>query len=244
MDDLIKLYEICDEYAVVLISGKRVELYLHSETQTKKLKCINESLPNQHGTGGQSAQRFERIRDEKIGWYATKISELMTRYYVTDGKFKYKGLIIAGPAEMKKIVKDESIFIQYFKKYLLKTVTISEISDQSIHQVIQLSSDVMTSELSQIELINTFENMLSDPNQYDLIIFGIDEVLSMFYTGLLKNIYVSDCYSGKDDIVKTSTKTKISIIKNKEFFSKYGEIVGITYYAQTNVLPDHDHDSE
>lgn len=240
LDDLLKLYEVYDEYAIVLISGKRVELYLHSENQTKKLKCINESLPNQHGTGGQSAQRFERIRNEKIGWYATKISELMTKYYVSNGRFKYKGLIVAGPAEMKKIVKSDPIFIKYFDNFLLKTITIPEITDNSIYQVLNMSEDILTSEVSQTELINFFEKILFDPKQYNLIVFGTNQVLSDFNAGHLKNIYVSNGYPDKDNILKMNTKTKISIIKNNEFVSKYGEIVGIMYYSKPDNFSDND----
>ncbi|RYX82441.1 hypothetical protein EON73_04300, partial [bacterium] len=123
LDDLIYLYETCDEYAIVLISGKKTMLYSYSNNNTKILKEITTSLPNQHKKGGQSAQRFERIRDEKIGWYIKQILELMTRYYVTNGIFKYNGLIIAGPSQLKDAIKDNDLYLKYFSKYLKKTIT-------------------------------------------------------------------------------------------------------------------------
>jgi peptide chain release factor subunit 1 len=238
------MYETYDEYAIILISGKKVELYLHSENETQNLKSINQSLPNQHKTGGQSAQRFGRIRDEKIGWYVGKILELMIQYFVSEGIFKYKGLIIAGPAEMKKMVKEEDLFIKFFGKYLLKTITISEITDQSIHQVINLSVDVLSCDSDQTNLLDSFENMLSDPKQIDLIIFGTNQVWSAFIAGHLKNIYVSDNYSEKDEIIKLNTKTKIFIVKNHQFVSKYGEVVGIRYYSQYDDFSDEENDTD
>jgi peptide chain release factor subunit 1 len=241
LEDLLKLYEVCDNYAIVLISGKKVELYLYSENQTKFLKTINESLPNQHKTGGQSAQRFERIRDEKIGWFASKITEVMIQYYVTEGKFKYKGIIIAGPAEMKNFVKEEELFIKFFDKYLLKTITISEITDQSIHQVINMSLDVLSSESSQKNLFKNFENMMSDPKQIDIIVFGTEQSLTAFESGQLKEILVFEKYHGKEQILKSESKTKIHIIKNNDFVSAYGEVVGIRYYSE---YIDYDYDDE
>jgi len=232
LDDLIKLYEDCDNYAIVLISGKRVEYYLHSANQTRLLKSLDENLPNQHKTGGQSAQRFERIRDEKIGWYTKKITEIMVQYYVKEGKFLYKGLIIAGPAEMKDWVKEEELFTRFFDKHLLKTLKISEINSQSIYQVINSAADILTSQKSEKELVSLFEEMLSDPKMIDLFVFGVQEVERAFNEGELKEIYVSNKYTNIDKLLQSNTKTKINIIKSNDFHGKYDELVGIRYYAQ------------
>lgn len=231
LDDLIKLYEIHDDYAIVLISGKRTEFYLHNINQTKFLKAIDESLPNQHKTGGQSAQRFGRVRDEKITWYAKKIAENMVHYYVKNGQFGCKGLIIAGPAEMKDLVSEQDLFTQFFKKYLLKTLTISEITDQSIYSVVQLSADVMTSDLEEKKLIDSFEEMIVNPDLLDKLIFGTKEVMTKFTSGHLEEIFVSNKYENKDLILKSNTKTKIHIIKSSSFTAKYDELVGIKYYV-------------
>jgi len=191
---------------------------------------LDESLPNQHKTGGQSAARFGRIRDEKIGWYTKKIVELMVKYYVTNGKFNCKGLIIAGPAEIKKLVSDEELFVQYFSKHLLKTLTVSEITNQSINQVIQMAADVLTSEANDKELLMEFEQMLLDPAKMDLIVFGTDTTESLLKEGQLKEMYMSDRYINKQEILKINTKTKIRIVKTTEFASKYGGLIGIRYY--------------
>lgn len=231
LDDLIKLYEEHDNYAIVLISGKRSEFYLHNANSTKFLKGLDESLPNQHKTGGQSAPRFGRIRDEKIGWYAKKIAEIMSQFYVKNGKIVCKGLVIAGPAEMKDLVCEHELFAKYFAKYLLKVVTISEITDQSIYQVIQLAADVLGSESSDKELVNDFEAKLADPSWIDLIIFGSKEVLTAFEKGELKEIYVGEKSVHKEFILKSAVKTKIHIVKSIEFSGKFGELIGIKYYA-------------
>ena len=230
LSDLIKLYEIHNNYAIVLVSGKRTEFYLHSSNQTKIIKGLDVSLPNQHKTGGFSAARFGRIRDEKIGWYATKIIELMVQCYVKEGKFEHIGLIIAGPAEMKELIKDEEIFNKYFSKYLLKTITIAEITDQSIHQVIRSASDVLSTASNEKDLIDHFDQIITDPKTIDLLVFGNKEVEAALNAGQLREIYVSNSYLHKERILKTNTKTKIHIINSKDFLSKYGDLVGIMYY--------------
>lgn len=40
------------------------------------LQKISVELPKKHGRGGQSANRFARIREEKRGHYVTKVAEM------------------------------------------------------------------------------------------------------------------------------------------------------------------------
>jgi len=110
----------------------------------------------------------------------------MVQYYVKGGKFQCKGIVIAGPAEMKNMVKEEELFVKYFSKFLIKTVTIAEISSQSIYQVINSAADVLTSENCEKELVSSFEEMILDPRMIELLVFGINETQEAFDSGELK----------------------------------------------------------
>jgi hypothetical protein len=64
----------------------------HSTIQTKKQK-----------KGGQSAQRFGRIRQEKRGVWVQKIIESLDDAYLDkDGRPTIKGLVLAGPSTLKQ----------------------------------------------------------------------------------------------------------------------------------------------
>jgi len=121
---------------------------------------------------------------------------------------------------------------------LLKTLTISEINEQSINQVIKYASDVLSSETSEKNIINEFDLMLTNPKQIDLILFGFDEVLDAFNNGLLRTIYVSRRSSFKNLLLNSNKKTLVVIINFDNFCSKYGELVGVKYYLDetTSIL--------
>ena len=55
-------------------------------------------LPKKHGRGGQSAQRFGRIREEKRQAYVTKCCEMIQMLFITDNRPNVKGLVFAGSA--------------------------------------------------------------------------------------------------------------------------------------------------
>ena len=231
LDDLLKLYETHENYAIVLISGKRTEFYLHNTNVTKLLKGIDERIQNQHKTGGQSAQRFGRLRDEQIGGYVKKIVEMMVQFYIKSNVFQCKGLVIAGPAEMKDMVRDNELFVQHFGKHLLKTLTVAEITDNIIYQVINSAADVLTSESEENNLITDFEAKLTDPNQMDLLVFSTDAVINAYNSGHLKEIYVSDKFKDK---IEPNSKTILHIIRSNNFTSKFGDLIGIQYYASNS----------
>lgn len=228
LDHLINLYKTYDEYAIVLVSGKCSEYYIHSRNNTKLLKNTKQDLPNQHKTGGQSAQRFGRIRDEKIDFYINRIIEIMVHLYVVDGVFYPKGLIIAGPSEIKHKVCSNLNFEKIFGKYLLKVVTIAEISDNTICQVTESITDIVS---DSTDIVKDFESKLADESVIDLIVFGEINVMDLFLENRLSQLYVSNDYDRIDDIDK-SKKTIVHKFTSGEFVSKYGRLVGILHYKQ------------
>ena len=50
LDELAKLYIKHDTYAIVLVSGKRTDLYSYCENNTKLIKSMTVTLPNQFKT--------------------------------------------------------------------------------------------------------------------------------------------------------------------------------------------------
>src|SRR4051812_2352291 len=73
LDLILLLYAETKSYGIILASGSTTMYWSYATNNTKLLKTIKADLPNKHKTGGQSAQRFERIRDEKINMYVKKI---------------------------------------------------------------------------------------------------------------------------------------------------------------------------
>uniref|UniRef100_A0A6G6AC06 Eukaryotic peptide chain release translation termination factor 1 n=1 Tax=Borely moumouvirus TaxID=2712067 RepID=A0A6G6AC06_9VIRU len=225
------MYDTYDDHAILLVSGKKTLFYLHNNNNTKLLKTINEVLPNQHKTGGQSAVRFERIRNEKIQVYVKKIIEYMIQYYTCNGKFKYTNIIIAGPAEIKNMIIEHDIFCSVFKKNLSKTLTIPEINDNSIYKIIEICGDIFDSKINnENNSLEYFENIIQNPEKINLLVFGDDQVENYYFCGKLKEIYICHEYINIKQILDYNTKTKINIIKSQNFTNKYGNLVGIKYY--------------
>jgi len=229
------LYVTHDNYAIVLVSGKQTNYYLHNKNETKLIKSITVKLPGQHKTGGYSAARFGRIRDGKIGLYVIKIIEMMIRLYTSDGKFNAVGLIMAGPAQMKDQIQAHDLFMKYFSNHVKQVVTIAEITDQSIYQVLSMVEDLEQNKIE--DHVTHFYEMLDDPGKIDLIVFGIDDVLTLLVAGDLAEIYVDNKSIHKDPILNMIMKTKVHIVYDQSFVRKFGELVGVRFFGLNLIVP-------
>lgn len=228
LDDLLELYKVYDTYAIVLISGKRTDIYSYSKNNINLIKKIKSDLPSQFKTGGSSAPRLGRIRDEKINLHIKQMSELMVKFLVKDNLFQHQGLILAGPAQLKDQIQTEQIFQQFFSPHLIQTITIAEITDQSINYVVSVVA--AASKPVDSDAVEKFESILSDVQLIDLIVFGEADVLKELADGNLEELFVHADIIDSVGLTDLSIKTIVHIITNKQFAQKYGQLVGIKYY--------------
>jgi len=70
------LLEDDEKFGFIIVDGSgALFATLQGNVRTVQQK-ISVELPKKHGRGGQSANRFARIREEKRGHYVTKVAEL------------------------------------------------------------------------------------------------------------------------------------------------------------------------
>src|SRR3990170_3384652 len=95
------LYKEYKKYGIIIINGEEVKMYEMSGTEIIKLGRHKVNISNNQRKGGQSAQRFGRIRDNEIYSYITLCIEMCNKYYLEEDIPMIEGLIIGGYGEKK-----------------------------------------------------------------------------------------------------------------------------------------------
>ena len=85
----------------IIIDGHGLSFHLLTNNVKTTLYKMDVQLPNKHNNGGQSQNRFARLRVEKRDLYITKAVELFTQYFLTNGLLNVNSLIFAGNASFK-----------------------------------------------------------------------------------------------------------------------------------------------
>jgi len=89
-------------FGFIILDGSDASFYvLAGKNRETLFEWSKVNLPKKHGRGGQSQNRFARIRDEKRDLYLNKVAELVTQHFITNDMPNVQGLILAGCADMK-----------------------------------------------------------------------------------------------------------------------------------------------
>ena len=227
--------ESTNDYGIVLVSGDEYRCYILSicgiHKEFKLLNSDTQHLQKKQKKGGQSAPRFQRIRDEKYNRYINKVSEIIVETYMKNNHTNclVEGLILAGPGHEKNNIFDHDLVQQYFKNNILRIIDTPEINDNTIHLVYKNCIDVIASDIDkyEIKICQNIKNFMTSNNN----LYYNNEVIDAITEYKIKQVI----YSPKlRDELKNKINEKLYDYELIEIKNNYHELpcelIGIAYY--------------
>lgn len=239
LDDVKNLHNEETNYGICLISGKEYRCYIvEKRSDDKQFKLVShdkEKIMNQHKTGGQSAQRFSRLRDIQIGHYVSKISEEMVKSYLSNNHTVYKieKLVIAGNSNLKYDVLENELIKKYFSKRIIKIINTTEIDDNTIHEVYEQCYELFESKenIKNKQIMKIVKDLIE--NDINKLLFGEDDVIEGLINKSIYQIIISDDID-KTNINKANNGYCEIITIPKNIAKTVGSIVAIKWYSYEN----------
>ena len=126
-----------------------------------------------HGRGGQSANRFARLREEKRHNYVRKVAELATLNFITDNRPNVKGIIMAGSADFKTVIAQSDLFDKRLQEVVIASFEVSYGGENGLNQAIIHSADALSNVrfVEELKLITKFFQEISLDT--GMIVFGV-----------------------------------------------------------------------
>ena len=176
-NELKFLLEDNDKFGFLIMDGNG-SLFGTLQGSTKTIiNKFSVDLPKKHTKGGQSSNRFARIRIESRHNYLRKVAESMASAFISNDVPNVKGLILAGSAEFKNDLQKSDLFDQRLAPIVIKVVDISYGGEMGFNQAIKLSQDA----LRNVKFIHEkkilgrfFEEIAKDSGKY---IFGLKDTM-------------------------------------------------------------------
>jgi len=149
-------------------------------------------LPKKHGRGGQSAQRFARLREEKRAAYVKKVCESATSCFIADDRPNVAGIIIAGYADFKTVVSESQFFDIRLRKIIVSVVDVSYGGEQGLNQAIELSKSSLTNIklVQEQQIVGKFFEVLNIDTAK--IIYAIDDTMRALHEGAIEKLLIHD----------------------------------------------------
>ena len=162
---------------------------LHGD-KLEVLKQTGSGVAGKHRQGGQSAKRFQKLREMELQYYFNRVAAITREYFIDI--YKVKGLIVSGPGPTKEeFVKKE--YLEYrLQNNIIATIDASYSGAEGIREAFSKCSDIL-SNFRMVEEKRIIEKLFQEINTNSgLGSYGLKEVIEMLKSNIAAMIIISD----------------------------------------------------
>jgi peptide chain release factor subunit 1 len=141
LEPLLDMVREREAYGVVVIDSSEAVVAIVRGQRMDVLQEFSSGIPGKHRAGGQSARRYERIREQAMNDYFHRIGR--HTYELLAEQPGLKGLIIGGPGPTKQDFVEGDYLNYMLKEKILASVDTSYTGKQGVEEIINKSQDVM-----------------------------------------------------------------------------------------------------
>lgn len=169
-----------NQATIALLIGKKYEI----------LGEFKSRVAGKIRAGGQSAKRFEHLREEAEYNFYKKVSEKMNDAFLKEiGKLK--GIIIGGPGMTKDYFLEADLLDHRLKKKIIGRISTSYTDESGIKELVQKSSEILKDAeiVREMEIVQEF---MRNVIKTGLAAYGEKEVLEALELGKVKTLLLSE----------------------------------------------------
>ena len=189
-----------------LLHGDRIEV----------LKETGSGVAGKHRQGGQSAKRFQKLREMELQYYFNSVAHITREYYIDI--YPIKGLIISGPGPTKEDFIRNNYLEYRLQDMIISTIDASYSGSEGIREAFSKSSEIL-SNFRMVEEKKIIEKLFQHINSNTgLGSYGLKEVIEMLKNNIAEMVIITDdtelyrieikckrCQSITEDIVERQT---------------------------------------
>ncbi|MCL4435165.1 MAG: peptide chain release factor aRF-1 [Thaumarchaeota archaeon] len=152
------------ETGIGIVSGDRVDV----------IKVLTSGVAGKHRAGGQSARRFERMREMELTGYYHRIADHAKKIFLDD--YAVQGLIVGGPGPTKSNFLKEEYLDYRLQNNVLAVLDTSYAGEEGVRETLERSADVLQG-VRLMEEKRLVQNFLREVNKSQgLAIYGLKDV--------------------------------------------------------------------
>ena len=162
-----------------LLHGDKIEV----------LKETGSGVAGKHRQGGQSAKRFQKLREMELTYYFNRVAEITKEYFVDI--YPIKGLIISGPGPTKEDFINGNYLEYRLKEMVLGTIDASYAGSEGIREAFSKSTELL-SDFRMVEEKKMVEELFKHINNNSgLAAYGLKEIIKLLKKNVVSKIIIS-----------------------------------------------------
>jgi len=175
---------------IATLQGKRLEI----------VRQMHSGVAGKTRAGGQSARRYERLRDMQLNEYFTRVGLHANEIFLPIDTLK--GLIVGGPGPTKYDFEKGDYLNYQLKNKIIDTVDTAYVEEQGVKEVVDKAPEIMR-KVRYIEEKEIMQKFLYEVgHDSGLITYGEGEVRRLLQSGAVRTLIMSESV----DLVRVKVK--------------------------------------
>ncbi len=194
------LRELIDDkiiFGLVVMDKREGNIALLKGKTIIPLKNLQSAVPGKHKSGGQSAQRFERLREGAAIEFYKRIAQYMLEEFL-ENQTAIQGIIVGGPGHTKYDFAEGNYINDQLKRKIIAIKDLSYTGDFGLQELLEKSEDVLAEEevIQEKQVMQEFFRMLA--KESEKVAYGHEDVLKALKLGAVDKVLVSEIIQQKD----------------------------------------------
>ena len=178
------------EATIATLQGKRIDI----------VREMHSGVPGKTRAGGQSARRYERLREMRLQEYFTRVGEHANEIFLPIETLK--GLILAGPGPTKYDFEKGEYLNYMLKNKIIDTIDTAYVEEQGVKEVVDKAPEIMR-KVRYIEEKQIMQQFLYEVgHDTGMITYGETEVRRALEAGAVRTLLISR----KCDLLRVTVK--------------------------------------
>ncbi len=190
LDILRELAETKDIYGLVVMDRRDGDIGLLKGKTVIPTMNTHSNVPGKTRAGGQSAQRFERLREGAAIEFYKRIAEYMKEQFLENRDIK--GILVGGPGRTKNDLIDGNYINNELKQKIVAIKDLSYTGEYGLHELVDKCEDVLANEdiADEKNIMNDFlTRMAKEPAK---VSYGKDQVMELLKQGAVDTLILSE----------------------------------------------------
>lgn len=179
-----------ETYGILLIDATAATLATLQGRRLEIVREITSGVPGKTRAGGQSARRFERLREMRLQEYFRRVGEHANEVFLPIENLK--GIIIGGPGPTKYDFEKGDYLNYQLKEKIIDTVDTAYVDEQGVKEIVDKAPEIMR-KIRYIEERQIVQQFLYEiGHDTGLATYGEEAVRKALEAGAVKTLLLSE----------------------------------------------------
>jgi len=179
-----------ETYGILLIDASGATIATLQGKRLEIVRDMNSGVAGKTRAGGQSARRYERLRDMQLNEYFTRVGHHANDIFLPIDTLK--GVILAGPGPTKYDFEKGDYLNYMLKKKIIDTIDTAYVQEQGVKEVVERAPEIMR-KVRYIEEKQIMQQFLYEVgHDSGLITYGEAEVRRALEAGAVRTLLMSE----------------------------------------------------